>query len=171
MTLGPIRPRFRVVVPDGTQAIVARLEAAVGDPASGCVSRTVGHHVDITVAEGERHRWSPCLQLELGAGPDGTTIAGLIGPHPHLWTFFALIHATAATVAALGLILGFAQWSLGMTAWGLGVAAGGLVAMAVTYAVSQVGQRLAVEQTQRITALVERAIGVELHAPAAGRSV
>ena len=62
------------------------------------------------------------------------------------------------TIAAFGMMLGMAQATAGSSAWGFWALPVGLVLLAIMYGVSQVGRRLAAEQTQQLRALVEEAL-------------
>ena len=84
--------------------------------------------------------------MEFREDAKGTTVHGLIGPHPNLWTMFAFLYGSLVCVVFFGLMLGFAQMMIDRATWGLWVAAAAVLTMGVLYAVSQVGQRLAQEQ-------------------------
>ncbi|MBT8485927.1 MAG: hypothetical protein HKO59_14905 [Phycisphaerales bacterium] len=161
MSLGPIRPRFKMVVPGTVDEQIALVAAAVARQNSRCVSRVLGNHVEITVVREDRHRWSPCVQLEFRTSDEGTIVDGLIGPHPNVWTLFAFVNITILSAIGLGLMLGLVQLSLGQTAWGLWTVLGGTVLLAASYLASQVGRRFAAAQTRQLIALLEEALGAE----------
>ena len=159
MALGPVRPRFTMSLPKSTAHHVAALESATSEQDSGCEIRVLGDHVDVRVVEEDRHRWSPCVQLEFESGEDGTLVRGLIGPNPNVWTMFAFINIAILLGAILGLIFGLAQLFIDQhpsALWSLPVAA---LLFGVTYAVSQVGQRCAAEQTRHLMSVVENTLG------------
>ena len=164
MSLGPVRPRFHMRIAGPAAVHQTRLEAAVAQPDSQCVSRTLRDHIDITVKRDIRHRWSPCVQLEFQHEPesDTTVIHGLIGPHPDTWTLFAFINITLICIIAFGGLFGFAQLSQGWPAWGLGAVPAGLMGLAVMYGLSQIGRKCAAEQTHLLMNLIERALGPSL---------
>ncbi|MHC5114070.1 MAG: hypothetical protein ACYTGP_06540 [Planctomycetota bacterium] len=162
MSLGPVRPRFSVTVPGTAAELIERLEAAVARPESRCVSRTLGSHVDITVVREDRHRWSPCIQLELRDGEEGATVDGLIGPHPNVWTLFAFINITILSAMAFGLMTGLAQLWLEQYAWAMWTLPGGVILLAAMYFASQAGQRFAAEQSRHLVRLVEETLETTL---------
>ena len=134
---------------------MARLTSVIEQPQHGCAFRSVGSHMDITVNPADRHRWSPCVQLEFREEVGTTVVHGLIGPHPNLWTLYAFINITILAAVAFGLMLGAAQWSLEMTAWGFwSLPIGGAMLLGM-YGVSQLGRRLAAEQTVHLMALID----------------
>ena len=141
------------------EQIVTLLEAAVDAPQSRFVSRLVGHHYDVTIARAERCYWSPCVQLELIQEGEEVDVQGLIGPHPNVWTLFAFLYITVATATGFGFVFGLVQLSLELPAWGLWTLPAGAVLCGLMYAMSQVGQRLAADQTRMLFDLIRSALG------------
>lgn len=163
MALGPIRPRFKVVMPFGVEESIRRLEAAAGALGpSRCTWRVLGRHVDITIAGPERRRWSPCLHIEFDPAPgdaEGAIAHGLVGPQPDAWTLYALSGIAISTAAGFAFILGVVQLALDSSPWGLWVGAACLAALGGLYALSQIGQRCAAGQMRLLLDLVEQALG------------
>jgi hypothetical protein len=151
-----------MVVPGPVDVQMARLASAVARPENRCVARAAGHHIDITVIREDRHRWSPCVQLELRPADADTVVEGLVGPHPNVWTLFAFANITAALVAALGLMLGLTQWSLDQSPWGLWAVLGGAILAGGMYVASQIGQRCAAAQTRQLVSLIECTLGATI---------
>lgn len=140
------------------EAAFVALRAAVADP--DCPFRArfadLHGHAELRVAESERHFWSPTLGLEIRADDAGTTtVHGLFGPHPTVWTFFVFLHFAAATCATLGLVLAWSQWSLGESAWGLWSVPLAALLSGGAYAASHVGQRLAHDQMDAMLTFVD----------------
>lgn len=148
-----------MTVPGTVEEQIAILESAVARPDSRCVSRVLGNHLDITIVEADRHRWSPCVQLEFSQADGETIVDGLVGPHPNVWTLFAFVNITIVSAAGFGLMLGLAQLTLGQSPWGLWTVAGGAVLLGAMYMASQVGRRFAAEQTRLLVRFVEDALG------------
>ena len=139
--------------------LIERIRSAASLPEHRCASRVVGNHIDITVAREDRHRWSPCLHLELCAEGAGTIVHGIVGPHPSTWTLFAFTYGSMILVAAFGLMTGLVQWSLGLPAWGfwlVPLCGLGLLGM---YMLSQLGRRFAAVQTRMLMGLIHGAVG------------
>lgn len=161
MPLGPIRPRFVIIVPGSVEEAVRRVRDAAEEPGGGCVSRVLGRHVDITVDRALRRRWSPCVQMEFDAADDQTTVHGLIGPHPNTWTLYAFININIVLVMFFGLGFAIVQMSLSQRPWALWIAGAGIPALGAMYLLSQLGRRRAADQTRLLMALVERALGAQ----------
>ena len=96
--------------------------------------------------------------MEFRAPNGETVIDGLVGPHPNLWTLYAFVNITIVIAAGFGLMLALAQLTLGESAWALWSAPVGLALLGVMYGVSQLGRRLAIEQTRLLRQLVEDAL-------------
>lgn len=160
-TLAPIRPRFTMSVPGTTGACTERLRAAFDDHPDEFAFRVVDHHVDVTVPKEHRHRWSPCVHLELLQEEGGRVeVHGLIGPHPNVWTFYAVITLHFVLVVAFAVPFGLVQMSLDHTPWALWIALGGLLGVGGMYLLSQFGRRLARDETASLMAMVEEALAV-----------
>jgi len=157
--LAPIRPRFRAALTGDLEDVVARVASSI-DPETPCVVRTLGHHIDINGPPDERRRWSPYVHLEFMEEGDGEVLVlGLIGPQPATWTLYAFALVHVLLIVGFALVYGLVQVSLEMTPWALWVALGSLVPLVGLYVGSQVGRRLAREQTAMLMGLVEGAIG------------
>ena len=158
---GVMRPRFRRTSAVAPEAAFAALREAVADP--GCRFRArfaeMHGHAEFRVARSERHFWSPTLGLEIRADDAGTTtVHGLFGPHPALWTFFMFLHFGAATLATLGLVLAWSQWSLDESSWGLWALPGAVILSGGAYVASLFGQRLAHDHMDAMLAFIDRAV-------------
>ncbi len=162
MPLGPVRPRFNMIVRGTVEQSIERLVAAAEDPARRCVSRVLGRHVDITVSREVRERWSPCVQLDLSQSDDGRTfVHGLIGPHPNKWTLYLAINAAIALTMFFALGFAIVQVSLDQRPWAMWIVAGGVPCLAFMYGLSQIGRSRAAPQTALLMDLIESALGAE----------
>lgn len=158
MTLTPIRPRFRLEISASDEEGIALVEAAVARPDSRSVSRVLGNHLDITIDQSERRRWSPCVQLEFEQQDSGTLIHGLIGPQPNTWTWYAFVYLTVAFGTLFGSVFGIVQWLLDQPAWGMWFLPAGVLLALLMYAAARTGQHLATEQTNHLDQLVRQAL-------------
>lgn len=147
-----------MILDEAARPLIERVLAHANRPEHRCVSRLLGEHVDITVIREDRHRWSPCIQLEFREGADGTIVDGLVGPHPNVWTAFACGYMTVIAAAVFAFMLGWAQLILATSAWGMWVAGGCLVVVGALYIAARIGQRLGAEQTRKLRKLVDDAL-------------
>lgn len=121
----------------------------------------VGRHLDVTVVKEDRRRFSPCLSLEFEEAAGGVVrVRGLIGPHPNVWTFYALAAIALVSLFCVALIAAYAQHSVGQrptVLYGAGVVGVLIVGL---YGASQVGRRLASGQTRALMGMLEEIAGV-----------
>ncbi len=161
MLLRPVRPRFRLDIDGTIEDAIALVSAAARTPEKRCVFRVLGNHVDITVSPEDRHRWSPCIQLEFSGSEEGDgriAVNGLVGPHPNVWTLYAFANICIAVLVCIGVMLGAVQLSLDQHPWGMWGAAAALFIMILLYLTSQIGQRCAADQTRMLLDLVKGAL-------------
>lgn len=102
-----LRPRFKFDVNYDHEALLALFEETIKTQNNFIVSR-VDDHVFIKIPESKQHFWSPQLHLEINKRETttGSTIYGLFGPNPTVWTLFMFLHFAVA-----GLFVGFGIWA------------------------------------------------------------
>ncbi len=150
-----IRPRFHLIVPMTRAEVLGRLGEALDDPSVGVSGGVAQGHAQINLPERRRSLWSPQLELEVEAHPDGAEVWARLGPHPHVWTMYLAAHAVVGFSGLGALMLGLSQWSIGAAPWALlalPVAAG---LHAFVAGAAYIGQALASEETQRLRTFIE----------------
>jgi len=158
MRAGSIRPRFTIDVAGDAGELISRITRAVEGQSDRLVCRVVGRHVDITVVRERRKRWSPSLAIEFEDAGDGAgdgerwvRVRALVGPHPSVWTMYALAAIAVIFLLVTALVVAYAQHAIdgspSAALWWAGGFAGMLLGM---YAASQVGRRLSREQTREL---------------------
>ena len=148
-----MRPRFAVDVSCDVETLVTMLEenAAQADPP------LEGHfdpgHCVLRIPETRRAFWSPELDLtferlepETGGPPASHRVRCLFAPRPAVWTGFAFVFAVLGAAGGASALFGFAQLTLGQPPFALLGMPVALALAALTYALSFVGQGLALTQ-------------------------
>ena len=110
-----LRPRFKFNVNSDNESLLTLFEDAKKNQSEFIVSR-VDDHVFIKIPKRNQHFWSPQLHLEINKNEDNetlSTIYGLFGPNPTVWTMFMFFHFIVA-----GLFIGFGIWAY--SNWSLG---------------------------------------------------
>lgn len=109
-----LRPRFKFNVDYDNENLLNLFEEKRNSQSEFIVSR-VDDHVFIKIPKEKQHFWSPQLHLEINKNEDdnSSTIYGLFGPNPTVWTMFMFFH-----FIVIGLFFGFGVWSY--TNWSLG---------------------------------------------------
>ena len=107
-----LRPRFRMDFDYPNEDILQLFEEARTTQNDFIVNR-VDDHVFIKFPVEKQHFWSPQLHLEvIQTDPGKSSLHGLFGPKPTVWTMFMFLHFIVA-----GLFIGFGIWSY--TNWSL----------------------------------------------------
>ena len=148
-----MRPRFAVEVSCDVETLVAVLEENVeraDPPIEGYFDPS---HCVLRIPEARRALWSPELDLtferlvpEAGGPPPGQRVRCLFAPRPTVWTGFAFVFAVLGVAGVAGALYGLAQLTLGQPPFALLAVPAALALAALTYALSFIGQGLALAQ-------------------------
>ncbi|MDO6596120.1 GTP-binding protein [Oceanihabitans sp. 2_MG-2023] len=108
-----LRPRFKFDVKLDNESLLNHFETTKKTQKDFIVSR-IDDHVFIKIPKAKQHFWSPQLHLEINKNENNTnsTIYGLFGPNPTVWTMFMFFH-----FIVIGLFFGFGVWAY--TNWSL----------------------------------------------------
>ena len=111
-----LRPRFKFIVKHDNQEILELFENTKKTQSDFTLTR-VDDHVFIKIPKAKQHFWSPQLHLEINQNEtdNSSTIYGLFGPNPTVWTMFMFFH-----FIVIGLFLAFGVWTY--SNWSLGSA-------------------------------------------------
>ena len=158
----PFKPGFDHTVEASPESVSREIEACI---ASGgpCIGQSVQSHLMLTVAEDERHMWSPFLHLEVvphrseadSDAPRRAYVRGFFTPRPSLWSAFLFSYLACATLSFFAAVWGASQWMIGESPsalWLSGLFALGGIGL---WIVSSIGQRLAAVQMRELQATVE----------------
>lgn len=101
-----LRPRFKMELHHDNQSVLKKFEDHKTSQKEFVISR-VNDHVFIRLPKHKQHFWSPELHLEINEIDESTsTLHGLFGPKPSVWTMFMFFHFIVA-----GLFLAFGIWA------------------------------------------------------------
>lgn len=158
MSVIEIRPRFEQFIPLPSAELRERLAAALQHPEAEIRGVVYEHYALLTIPHEKRHFWSPQMNLSIEPTPDGTTVRGLIGPHPTVWLMFTFIYALLAFISLIVLITGFSRVNLGLAAPELWVLpfTGGL-ALALYFA-AKTGERLGRQEMEALYHFLGKAL-------------
>ncbi len=109
-----LRPRFKFTVEHDNEEILQLFEDSKKTQSDFIVSR-VDDHVFIKIPKAKQHFWSPQLHLEINKNEEenSSTLYGLFGPNPTVWTMFMFFH-----FIVIGIFFGFGVWAY--SNWSLG---------------------------------------------------
>jgi hypothetical protein len=107
-----LRPRFKFNVTQINSSILAIFEELKTTQNKFIISR-IDDHVFIKIPKSRQHFWSPQLHLEINENESqGSTIYGLFGPNPTVWTLFMFLHFVVASLFIGLAIWAYVNWSL-----------------------------------------------------------
>ncbi len=135
--------------------VVLGVTQVPGGGGGGDLSRD---HFTLSIAESERHFWSPWLNLELVPHGSGTQLSGRFSPHPSVWTGFMFAYLALSVLAFFALVFAAALSMSGGAPWTLGLAGLCVAAMILLWWASQVGQRLAQAQMEELRSILDCAL-------------
>ncbi len=149
-----LRPRFQLVEGAHKEDLLSAFEQTKRPP---FLSKRLDDHVFIKYNQQESHFWSPQLHLEIIEKEDGgSTIYGVFGPNPTLWTFFMFLHFGVGTFFVIFGIWAYSSASLGKPyGWLLGIM--GLLTLLwfVLYAFGRAGKRKGKPQMETLYSFME----------------
>lgn len=99
-------PRFKFEVEAENEILLKGFEIEKDNQSEFIVTR-IDEHVFIRFPKKNQHYWSPQLHLEINQNEDNTsTVHGLFGPNPTIWTMFMFFHFVVA-----GLFIAMCIWA------------------------------------------------------------
>ncbi|UOY05047.1 GTP-binding protein [Muricauda sp. SCSIO 64092] len=144
-----LRPRFDIRLYTDPDTLKAAFDIQPKDP---FLLKRIDEHVYIRFKKEKTTFWSPQLHLEISSfSPKKSTIHGVFGPNPTLWTFFMFLHFGVATTFIIMGIFAYSKHSLGhdITLWLIGM--GFLVVIWFTlYAFGRLGKAKGKPQMQQL---------------------
>lgn len=152
------RPRVDLFVPLPADEVATRLARGLLTSELPCAGRVASRHAWITIRDGERHFWSPNLDVEFYEDPHGTWLRGRFGPQPAVWTLFVFVYASLSLGATISGVLGLAQLALDERPLGLLLSLGLLLLIGFVYGAAFIGQGLGSSQIAEIRLFLDRAL-------------
>jgi len=142
-----LRPRFKFDVKYKNQELLSLFENAKDTQSDFIVSR-LDDHVFIRIPKEKQHFWSPQLHLEIiELDENSSTVHGLFGPNPTVWTMFMFFHFFVAIIFIGFGAWAYSNWSLNT---GCGLQIGVMVLMAtlwfVLYFAGQLGKKSGMDE-------------------------
>lgn len=147
-----LRPRFKFDVDHENESLLKLFDESKTEQSEFVVSR-VDDHVFIRFPKAKQHFWSPQLHLEINKNEQKNTssIYGLFGPNPTVWTLFMFLHFFVAIVFIGFGIWAYSNWSLGDS---YGIQAGIMVMMVAfwftLYFVGRMGKKTGMDQMHEL---------------------
>ena len=127
-----LRPRFKFDIEHNNEDALKLFENTKSKQSDFIASRS-DDHVFIKFPKAKQHFWSPQLHLEINEiDNNSSTVHGLFGPNPTVWTMFMFFHFFVAVI-----FIGFGAWAY--SSWSLknsyGLQIGVMVFMVIIWVV------------------------------------
>ena len=163
MTSFRVRPRFEYLTDMTVRDINERMNSILTNHPKLCLGG-IEHHITVKINAQYIKIWSPqcTLNLEEDSVQKKVLVRGLYGPNPNVWFLYVFSSGVLLTLMMFIAIIGFSQKSLGHESdilWTLLP-----MGMAVTslYILSQMGQKLGVDQTYDIHHYIEEVFNSDI---------
>jgi hypothetical protein len=158
-----IRPRFQQEFVSTPEEMEQLFRDRIEHEKDFCDCRAVFRpgHIIIKVPDSERHYWSPQLSLSIEKEEDSekTLVRGLYGPHPSVWTMFAMSYLVLGIASVFAGIIGYSYHLLDKNAWMLWLIPVFAGIALILYMIAQFGQKLGAEHTFRLHHFYEETVG------------
>ena len=144
-----LRPRFEIRLFAEPELVQQAFDIEAKNP---FMLKRIDEHIYIKFKKAHTTFWSPQLHLEICSFSKGkSTVYGVFGPNPALWTFFMFLHFGVATLFIILGIFAYSKYSLGhdITFWLLGM---GLLVLLwfILYAFGRLGKRNGKPQMEQL---------------------
>jgi|SRR5690554_4635963 len=110
-----LRPRFKFEKNQNYEELLSLFDKAKQEQKNFVVSR-IDNHVFLRLPKHKQHFWSPQLHLEIDElETNSSTVKGLFGPNPTVWTMFMFFHFIVAGIFIVFGVWAYSNWTLKTT--------------------------------------------------------
>ncbi len=153
-----LRPTFVIKTDLDSTETMKRIGQILANNPDRVVGQLKTKHAVISIANRNRHFWSPCLNLDYRESDSGNALFGRFSPHPSIWTGLIFAYLSLGVLVFFSLILGLSQQLSGQSAWGYFLLAPWISIAVVLWLASQAGQRLSSDEMKTLKQLIENGI-------------
>lgn len=140
---------------------MAHVRVLLAEAPANIQAKVIGNHVILDIVGEDVHFWSPQLNFRIEENEEisgSTTVAGLIGPRPNVWTLFMFVYFSVGIAGFFISTYGISRYMVGefsYTIWGLPLA--GLF-MLTAYQAGKFGERLGADQVELLKQFVRDSV-------------
>lgn len=107
-----LRPRFTIQLHQNKSTVLKAFEDIKLTQKEFIITQ-IDEHVFIKFPKNKQHFWTPQLHLEINANTTkSSTLHGVFGPNPTVWTLFMFLHFSVATSFIGVAIWAYTNWAL-----------------------------------------------------------
>jgi len=155
-----IRPRFKIQTEVSVNDVISKIENALNGENPQCMGKVHHNYITLTIPTVEQHYWSPQLTLTIDEEDDLTTIRGVYGPRPAVWTMFVMFYAVLGLAIMILGTVGLSYLMLDKPAgilWWIPILS--LIFLSL-YLVSYFGQKMGRIQMKTLHRFFEESVGI-----------
>lgn len=139
--------------------VLRRLDGVLQDSSAAVTGKIFASSAVLTVPPDASHFWSPQLHVSVDPHfPSGAVVHGLFGPRPTIWSLFVALYVGLGFAGSMGVIYGWADWTLGGSGMALWSGPAALAAAGLVYVVARTGRRLGIPQMRELRDVLEAAL-------------
>lgn len=157
-----VRPRFKVETPFSVETLTEKIRSRLDEENAPCKGRFVHGHVTLYLPPQEQHYWSPQLDLTLEESEKGSTVRGMYGPRPIVWTMFVFFYSVIGFAALVITVLGLSYLSLGRSVAILWLVPVLVIAFFTLYLVANFGKKMGRGQMGTLHEFVKDSTGLPI---------
>ena len=140
-----------------------RLRQLVAETPKQIRGSIIDNHIILDIVGEELHYWSPQLNFRVEPSEEDenqTTISGLIGPRPAVWTLFVFIYFSVGTLGFFISSYGVSKWMLGEFSYTLFAFPIAILFMLTAYRAGKYGEQLGADQIEMLKQFIRDAINI-----------
>lgn len=107
-----IRPRFLISTDLSIEELEELLKRAIKRQTHPCYGSVSYGYAVIKISKKLQHFWSPQLSISMEQEGSKTTVRGLYGPKPSVWTMFIFFYSIIGFSTLIVLMVGLTRYSL-----------------------------------------------------------
>ncbi|HLV37982.1 GTP-binding protein [Xanthomarina sp.] len=142
-----LRPRFKFERNQNNEELLNLFDKAKHEQEDFIVSRS-DNHVFLRLPKHKQHFWSPQLHLEIDElETNSSTVRGLFGPNPTVWTMFMFFHFFVAGLFIAFGVWAYTNWALKTTyALQVGMMFFMVIVWVALYVIGQLGKKVGMDE-------------------------
>ena len=152
------RPRFKWTTAISQEEMVGRIKGNLALPDCKCEGDVRRDHALILIDPELRHFWSPTLDLSFRTTDEGSTVSGIFGPHPEVWTMFVFLWSALVAAWIGGAILAGVQQFIGESPQGLWIVLAASIGLGISCTINVLGRRTGEDQMEKMQAFLTETV-------------
>ena len=154
-----IRPRIKRTCKCLPEDIATHIKEQLAET-NDIIGHAAMNSITLKIPPKDHHYWSPELHLHLRREEEDelTEVSGFVGPKSSIWTMFMFLYIGLGTTALFTGMYAMTQQSLDIeTTGGYMISIISLILIGVVFIATQIGQKIALNQTHQLIAFMEGA--------------